>query len=289
MVNYWHILCSIVRNNSQAELLHLCSSSFGPIRCSTRSPVENHYMENAILVTLSRQITLQRKMDIIANNMANMNTAGFKSDELKFEEYLSPVARVDGFQTGDRQVRFVSDPHMVRNLSAGAQKQTGRELDLAISEDGWMVVSTPQGERYTKNGQLHLTGDGLLVTSEGAPVLGEGGEIGFDPGESDIVIGKDGTISTSAGTKGRLRLVRFENPQMMQKHGSSLYSSNEPPVNDDRITVTQGAYETSNVNPIKQMTEMIETVRAYTSVSKMLEASDESRGKAIRQLGTPEN
>ncbi len=246
-------------------------------------------MENAILVTLSRQISLQRKMDVIANNMANMNTAGFKSDELKFEEYLTPVASVESFKGRDRQVKFVSDPQMVRNLAAGSQKQTGRELDLFISKEGWMVVSTPQGERYTKNGQLKLSGDGTLVTSEGHAVLGEGGEITFEPGETGIVIGADGTISTSQGTKDRLRLVRFETPQALRKEGNSLYSSRETPTPGEGITVTQGAFEASNVQPMKQMTEMIETVRAYTSVSRMLEATDETRGKAIQQLGTPAN
>ena len=158
-------------------------------------------MENTILVTLSRQITLQRKMDVIANNMANMNTAGFKSDELKFEEYLTPIAKVEGFKGEDKRVKFVTDPYMVRNLAAGAERQTGRELDVSIGDGGWMVVNAPQGERFTRNGQLKLTGDGTLVTSEGFPVLGESGEITFAPGETGIVIGKDGTISNQRGNQ----------------------------------------------------------------------------------------
>ncbi len=245
-------------------------------------------MENAILVTLSRQMTLQRKMDVIANNMANMNTAGFKSDELKFEEYLMPVAKNDNFRPGDKTVKFVVDPHMVRDLSAGTERQTGRELDVAIGDRGWMVVSTPQGERFTRNGQLKLTGDGTLVTSEGYPVLGEGGEILFEPGETGIVIGKDGTISTSAGTKDKLRIVEFENQQAMRKQGTSLYASDETPRDSENPVVTQGAYETSNVHSMKQMTQMIDTVRAYTSVSRLIEAVDETRGKAIQQLGRTE-
>jgi flagellar basal-body rod protein FlgF len=246
-------------------------------------------MENTILVTLSRQITLQRKMDVIANNMANMNTAGFKSDELKFEEYLMPVAKVDGFQNGDKRVKFVVDPHMVRNLSAGAERQTGRDLDVALSGDGWMVVKAPQGERFTRNGQLKLSGEGTLVTSEGYPVLGEGGEITFEPGETGIVIGKDGTISSNQGTKDKLRIVEFETPQAMKKQGNSLYNSDETPRTSENTTVIQGAYETSNVQSMKEMTKMIETVRAYTSVSRMLEVADQTRGKAIQQLGRMEN
>lgn len=246
-------------------------------------------MENAILVTLSRQISLQRKMDIIANNMANMNTAGFKGDSLKFEEYLAPVAKLDRFKAGDKGVKFVADPLMVRDMSAGSHRITGRELDVAISSDGWMVVNSPQGERFTKNGQFKLSGDGTLVTSEGYPVLGEGGEITFEAGETNIVIGKDGTITTSQGTKDKLRMVTFEYPENMSKEGNSLYASDETPGSSDKITITQGAYETSNVQSMKQMTEMIETVRAYASVSKMIEATDDTRGKAIQQLGSPPN
>ena len=246
-------------------------------------------MENTILVTLSRQITLQRKMDVIANNMANMNTPGFKSDELKFEEYLTPVARVEGFNGEDKRVKFVNDPHMVRNMASGAERQTGRELDVSIGEGGWMVVNAPQGERFTRNGQLKLSGDGALVTSEGFPVLGESGEITFDPGETGIVIGKDGTISTSQGTKDKLRIVEFKDPQAMSKQGNSLYNSEESPTDSDTAKVTQGAFETSNVQAMKQMTQMIETVRAYSSVAKMVEAVDETRGKAIQQLGRLEN
>ncbi len=242
-------------------------------------------MENTILVTLSRQITLQRKMEVIANNMANMNTAGFKSDELKFEEYLMPEASVNGFEPGDRSVKFVIDPQMVRNLSAGPQRQTGRELDIALSGEGWLAVKSPQGERYTRNGQLQLAADGTLVTSQGYPVLGQGGEIVFEPGETGIVIGKDGTISSNQGTKDRLRVVEFANPQAMRKQGDSLYTSDETPTESTATTIVQGAFEASNVQPMKQMTQMIETVRAYTSVSRMLEAVDESRGKAIQQLG----
>ena len=246
-------------------------------------------MENTILVTLSRQLTLQRKMDVIANNLANMNTAGFKSDELKFEEYLDPVATDEGFQVSDKRVKFVIDPHMVRNLSAGSQRQTGRDLDVALSGDGWMVVEAPQGERYTRNGQLKLSGDGTLVTSEGYPVLGEGGPITFEPGESSITIAKDGTISTNQGTKDLLRIVEFENPQDMKKQGSSLYQTAQTPADNENTSIIQGAFETSNVQSMQQMTQMIETVRAYSSVSKMLEAADESRGKAIQQLGNPAN
>ena len=127
----------------------------------------------------------------------------------------------------------------------------------------------------------------LNLIKNASEATGDGGEIIFEPGETSIVIGKDGTITTSQGNKDKLRVVSFENPQTMEKQGSSLYASDETPGAGENVTVTQGAYETSNVQSMKQMTEMIETVRAYTSVSRMLEATDETRGKAIEQLGNP--
>lgn len=246
-------------------------------------------MENTLLVTLSRQITLQHKMDVIANNLANMNTAGFKGEQVKFEEYLMPVASVEGFTGTDKRVDFVHDPRMMRDLSEGTTRQTGNELDVALSGDGWLVVSTPAGDRYTRNGQLKLSAEGILVTSEGYPVQGEGGDITFGANETGIVIGRDGTIATDQGPKDRLQVVDFANRSAMKKEGSSLYSTDEAPQAPESFAVIQGSYEGSNVQAMQEMTSMIETVRAYSSVSKMLEAADETRGQAIQQLGRLES
>jgi flagellar basal-body rod protein FlgF len=245
-------------------------------------------MENTLLVTLSRQITLQRKMDVIANNMANINTAGYKGESLKFEEYLMPVAEMTGMTGADKNVTFVQDPRMVRNLSEGAVRQTGNELDIAVSGDGWLVVNTPQGERYTRNGQLSLSNEGILVTSEGYPVLGQGGEISITTDDGKVTIGKDGTVATEQGVKDRLRLVEFASPEAMSKQGASTYSSKETPTDAENTQVIQGAYEASNVQAMREMTDMISTVRAYSSISRTMEAVDETRGKAIQELGRVE-
>jgi flagellar basal-body rod protein FlgF len=246
-------------------------------------------MENALLVTLSRQITLQHKMDVIANNLANLNTAGFKGEAVKFEEYLMPVASVQTFQGRDRRVDFVNDPRMVRDLSEGTFKQTGNELDVAVAGDGWLVVAAPGGERYTRNGQLKLSAEGVLVTNEGYPVQGEGGDISFGTEETGISIARDGTISTSQGIKARLQLVEFASPQAMKKQGDSLYSSEEAPRPAEQSRIIQGSYESSNVQSMQELSAMIDTVRAYESVSRMLAVTDETRGQAIQQLGRAES
>jgi len=245
-------------------------------------------MENSLLVTLSRQITLQHKMDIVANNLANINTSGFKGEELKFEEYLTPVARVDSFQGQDKRVSFVHAPTMMRDFSTGAFRQTGNELDVALSGEGFLVVKTPQGERYTRNGQLKINSEGVLVTNQGLPVLGDGGEISFGDNDTNIVIGKDGSISTSSGAKGRLQVVEFKNRSEMKKQGNSLYSASEQPSPAGHTNIIQGSFEQSNVQAMKEMSTMIETVRAYTTISKLMQVTDDVRGKAIQQLGQTE-
>lgn len=242
-------------------------------------------MENALLIGLSRQMALKNRMDVIANNMANVNTAGYKSDQLVFEEYLMPVADITDAPGADGQLSYVYDAGIVRSFTAGSIEKSGNELDVAISGDGWLSVDSPEGPRYTRNGQLKIDNQGTLVTSEGLPVLGEGGPITFEPGNSNIVIADDGTISTNQGIKGKLAIVRFENPASLTKEGHSIYSSSDTPEADFESRVMQGFVEKSNVQPVLELTRLIETVRAYTSTSQTLQKTSELRNEAINQLG----
>src|SRR5262245_52740875 len=121
-------------------------------------------MDNALLVGLSRQIALQRELDVISNNLANINTNGFKSEKVQFQEFLSEAAHIDSFQLADRRVSYVQDRATLPDFSQGPLTQTGSPLDVAISGDGFLVVDTPQGERYTRNGALQRSATGELVT-----------------------------------------------------------------------------------------------------------------------------
>ncbi len=154
-------------------------------------------MQNAILVGLSRQVALAREMDVVANNIANLNTTGYKADGSVFEEYLSSPARAD--LTGTR-VSFVQDRGMWHNMSQGAAEHTGNPLDVAIDGPGFLVVQTPQGDRYTRNGSMQINATGQLVTSDGYPVLGDGGPITLQANDSQLSISRDGTISVREGT-----------------------------------------------------------------------------------------
>ena len=143
-------------------------------------------MENALLIGLSRQTILERQLDVVANNIANVNTSGFKADSSLFEEYLMPGAHEDNFVGSDRRLSYVQDRGTFRDLSQGPVAETENPLDLAISGNGFLVVQTAAGERYTRDGGLQVNNQGQLVTAAGNPVLGGSGPIVLQPTDHDV-------------------------------------------------------------------------------------------------------
>lgn len=242
-------------------------------------------MENAQLVSLSRQVALARQMDVVANNMANLNTTGFKAENILFEDYVMPVARDRDFATPDQPLHFVQDWSTVHDMSPGSIEQTGGPLDVALEGEGFLAVQTPAGERWTRAGALQIDANGTLVNFDGYPVLGDGGPISFDSTDTDIMIDSNGAVSTNAGAKGRLRVVEFDDPQVLAREGDNLYSGGTPgPAT--RTRVVQGAIEKSNVSGVAEMTEMIRVQRAYQSLASMMQRQDEIRSAAIRRLAS---
>ncbi len=242
-------------------------------------------MENAQLIGLSRQIGLQRQMDVVANNMANINTTGFKAENLLFEEYKMPVARDRDFFYPDQPLSYTDDWATVHDLSSGPLLDTDNPLDVALQGEGFLVVETPGGERYTKAGSLGIGPDGTLMDPSGNPILGTGGPIQFDASEVDISISPDGTISSSAGLKGTLRIVEFADPQTVERFGDNLWTGGTPvPATGTRIV--QGSIEKSNVSGITEMSDMIRVQRAYESIASLMHKQDEQRRTAIQRLGS---
>ena len=241
-------------------------------------------MENAQLINLSRQIALRRQMDVVANNMANINTTGFKAQEILFEEWVSPVARDQDFTGADQKLSFTEDWATMTDMAPGALAQTGSPLDVGLEGDGFFVVETPVGERWTRSGAFQLNTDGLLVDLSGNPVMGEGGQITFDATETEFEIAADGTIMTPAGSKGKLRIVEFDDPRVLTREGENLYSGGEPLANVETRAV-QGFIERSNVSGVTEMAEMIRVNRAYQTLASIMEREDQLRSTAIRRLG----
>lgn len=252
-------------------------------------------MQNAILIGLSRQVGLAREMDVVANNLANLNTTGFKADNSIFEEYLASAARAD--QTGGR-VSFVRDRGIWHDMSQGAVEQTGNPLDVTIKGPGFLVVQTPAGERYTRNGALQINSTGQLVTADGYPVLGDGGPITLQQNDRQVSITRDGSLSVREGTsiidsqRGKLRLVDFANPQQLQKEGASLFApvgGATPQPAAATSGLIQGAVEKSNVSGVVEMSRMIEITRTYAQIDGILQQQNDLGQSAIDKLAEVPN
>jgi flagellar basal-body rod protein FlgF len=248
-------------------------------------------MENALLVGLSRQTILERQLDVVANNVANVNTTGYKADSSLFEEFLASGAHEDNFVGGDRRISYVQDRGTFRDFAQGAMEQTKNPLDVAISGSAFLAVQTPAGERYTRDGGLQLNNQGQLVTIAGNPVLGTSGPIVFQPTDHDINISPDGTITVVEGNtrtdsiRGKLRLVSFADAQKLLKEGLNLYAAGEGSAQPDlKSTIQQGFIEKSNVNAVAEMSRMIEVTRAYTQISTLLQQQSDLHKTAIQQL-----
>lgn len=244
-------------------------------------------MQNALYVSLSKQVTLRREMDVIANNLANVATPSYKADRIMFAELVAGQAPYPaaGAARGGR-LSFVNETGMLRDVSDGALTETGNSLDLAINGSGYFTVETPGGPRYTRQGGFRLDSDGRIVTSEGFALLDTNGRpLAVPPGESRIEISPQGAVMTEGGEIGRIRLVTFENEQALHKLGSGLYESElEPLAANPATEIRQGMIEGSNVKAVTEVTSMMEILRRYQSAQKMIDSEHELQRRAIDKL-----
>ena len=235
-------------------------------------------MENTLFIALSKQLAIRREMDVIANNLANTSSPGFKNEQMMFVEYLK--------KTGPNgNVSLVQDIALARDLSEGIFKRTNNALDMAIHGKGWFVVETPQGERYTRNGHFRLNQEGELVTTTGHKLLTtEGDPIVFTPGDNDIVIKGDGKVTASGEDRGTLRIVTFENERRLDKVAGNLFSSDETPDEKSEAEIVQGVIEESNVKPVVEITRMIRALRSYQGAQNMIDREHDRQRQAIDKL-----
>jgi flagellar basal-body rod protein FlgF len=227
-------------------------------------------------------------MDVIANNIANVSTPGFKRESAKFEEYVTMVAPSEG-QTGPQAVSFVKDAGVSRDLSQGNVQNTGAPFDFAINGNGYFTVQTPQGMRYTRDGHFTLDANGQIVTSDGYPLQGDGGAVTITPDDGDIQVGGDGTISGKFGQIGKLQVVDFANERALIKQGSNLYSTTQAPTTATGATIGQGMLESSNVQAVLEITHMVEVMRAYQTTASLSQSQEDMIRTAIDKLGETPN
>jgi flagellar basal-body rod protein FlgG len=271
-------------------------------------------MSKGIYTAVSGAIAQTAKLDTIANNLANVNTPAFKRDSQIFKEYVTAYqkepstitvpripASIESFYDmngGDKS--YVDLDGTNTDFSQGFMKSTGNPLDVAIEGDGFFEVLTPQGPRLTRAGSFAVSAEGKLVTKQGYPVLSEGAP-GSDPagrtielsGNNPISISDSGEIFENNASVGKLSLVTTSNKDGLQKIGENLYSIRtniNPDITpavlktSEGARITQGFLEGSNVNPIREMTDMIATSRTFESTQKAIQAYDDMQKKLVTDV-----
>ena len=239
-------------------------------------------MDNSIYVAISRQKALQQQMNLVANNIANMSTAGYRSQHALFSEC---VAEQDRIAEVNDPISLVQNIGQYDNTTQGDIRMTGNTLDIALNGPGFFGAVTASGVQYTRGGNFSINGLGQLVTSTGFPVANQGGApITIPEGANEIVIGKDGTISTEDGALDTIMIAEFENYQSLTPQGNGLYSTDEQGTPATETVAMQGAVESSNVNPILEMTRMIEISRNYQSTQRFMQSEHDQQLDSIKKL-----
>lgn len=240
-------------------------------------------MQNATYIALSSQMALQRQMDVVSNNLANLATPAFKGEEMLFSQYLVRPP-------GTRPLAFVQDVGTARDLRQGPLTQTGNSLDLALEGRGYFAVQSPLGVRYSRNGHFQLDADGQIVTNSGFPVLSDSGQpLVVPPTTRTITVAPDGTISLSLdGTRqqsliGKLQLVDFAAPQAVIPGADGLWVTDQAP-QPAAAKVQQGMIEESNVQPVVELTRMLSVARASQSVKNFLDEESVRQRDTIDKL-----
>ncbi len=235
-------------------------------------------MDNAGYATLTRQSGLMREMRVVANNIANAATTGYRQEGVIFSEYVQSIDGGSSLSMGQGNIQNTS-------FQQGGLSKTGGTFDFAIEGDGFFLIETPDGERLSRAGSFSPNAEGDLVTMDGLRVLDAGGAPLFVPaGVGDIAVASDGTISASGAPLGQIGLVRPLDPLRMVREDGVMFRADEGFEPAENARVLQGFVEDSNVNSILQMTRMIEVQRAYELGASFLEAEDERIRAALSTI-----
>lgn len=248
-------------------------------------------MSGAIYMSAAGAMAYEKRMQVISNNLANINTSGFKKDKGHFQIIDSPDSIKEDLDKNSISKEKQQPPLWLQfetktDFSAGSLKHTGNSLDLALEGDGFFCIKTEQGTQYTRNGNFSLDQDGMMVTMDGLPVLGEGGPINIEG--NTFTVDVKGNISVDGSQVDTIKIIGFQNPDALEKTGNSLFEiadKNAVETKAENTGVSQGFIELSNVNAIRMMTEMIEVLRGYESYQKAIKTADEANAKAINDVG----
>ncbi len=256
-------------------------------------------MNKGIYVATSGSLAQERAMDIIANNMANMNTSGYKADRMLFQTYLQKAdasgtatpttdeikAGIMEKKTDDTAYMFSSQSYT--NYEQGALQKTGNTFDIALDGNGFLAVQTPMGERYTRGGAFKIDSGGDLVTADGYKVLGQGSSP-IHVGNEEFSVREDGLVTVSGGGTEQLKVVDFADRAQLKKSGQGLFMADEGiETAAPAASVRQGYLEASNINPVVEMTRMITALRTYEAFQKTIHSSDDMTTRLIADVARP--
>jgi len=231
--------------------------------------------QNSAVIGLFRQ---ERRYELISNNLSNVKTPGFKKDTPIFHEVLSEALH-PSLSTLSMDLEFSQTL-----LQQGEIQNSGNPLDLAIEGEGFFKVQTPEGIRYTRNGNLHITREGVLVQSNGFPVLSRNGEITLRGNQ--IAVEKDGSIKVDGEDRDKLALVTFADLKALQKEGKTLFKleGDQEEKEAEGTQIVQGALEGSNVNVMEEMVQMIDSLRTFQACYRIVQVQDELNARSVNDL-----
>ncbi len=239
-------------------------------------------MQDALYVALSSQVALERRLNTIADNVANAGTVGFRATGVKFEDMVTGI--------GQKAVSFSSSGDTFMSTQIGALRETGNPFDFAIQGDAWFGIETPAGVVMTRDGRFTMLDTGELVTLQGHPVLDAGGApIQLDPQNGTPSSGADGGLTQNGQPVGAIGLFNFDPGENFVRYGNSGIvpsGAPEPVIDRNDIGVAQGFLEESNVNPMQEMARLIMVQRAFENVAAAIRGTDRTLSEAITTLGS---
>ncbi len=239
-------------------------------------------MDNALYINLTRQQALARELTTVSNNIANLSTAGFQREGVIFSEFIKPSdSSLGSISMGAARARYV-------DTAQGPLSRTDSPFDVAIEGDGFFQIQTPGGPRLTRDGGFTTTADNLLSTRTGHLVLDEGGApIFMPPDAGSPSIAADGSISAGDQLVGRLAVLTVDDPRALRREADGLLSTDAPLIQSEKARVSQGFLEDSNVNPVSEISRMIEVQRAYELGQNLGEQENQRIQQTIQTLGRP--
>lgn len=241
-------------------------------------------MQTGIYVSLSSQMALERRLTTIADNMANLNTTGFRGTEVKFDQVMSNTDN-----KLNAKVAFVSQGNDYLSTDNGELENTGNLMDVAVKGDAWLGINTPAGLVLTRDGRMTMSDTGELQSIRGYPVVDAGGApIQLDPKGGEPTISVDGAIFQSGKQMGKIGLYTADVSKGFERYSNSGVITTDPPqavVDSANVGIAQGYLENSNVNGMREMTQLIEVSRAFESISSLTSTSEDSLTDAIKTLG----